>query len=59
MLARLALLFVLSIGAVAGPTAAQVVTAEAEPRGIPTIAPLIDAVDDAVVNIAVVPERPA
>jgi len=53
------LLFILSIGAVAGPTAAQVVTAEAESRGIPTIAPLIDAVDDAVFNIAVVPERPA
>lgn len=59
MLSRLAFLFVLSIGVFAGPAGAQVVTAEADARGIPTIAPLIDAVDDAVVNIAVVSERPA
>ncbi|GAB4258415.1 MAG: DegQ family serine endoprotease [Pararhodobacter sp.] len=59
MLSRLALLIVLSLGVTAGTSGAQVVTAQQDPRGIPTIAPLIDAVDDAVVNIAVVSERPA
>ncbi|MBD3801871.1 MAG: hypothetical protein IE919_01380 [Thioclava sp.] len=59
LLARLALIFIYPIGILSGPTAAQVVSAEADPRGMPTIAPLIDAVDDAVVNIAVVSERPA
>lgn len=59
MLLRAALVLFLSLGIAAGPSAAQVVTAEADARGIPTIAPLIDAVDDAVVNIAVVSERPA
>ncbi len=59
MLARLAFLFVLSIGIAAGPASAQVAAAQPDERGIPTIAPLIDAVDDAVVNIAVVSERPA
>jgi serine protease DegQ len=59
MFSRFAFLFLLSIGVASGPSAAQVVTAEADARGIPTIAPLIDAVDDAVVNIAVVSERPA
>lgn len=55
----MALAFVLSPGMAAGAAAAQVVTAQADARGIPTVAPLIDAVDDAVVNIAVVSERPA
>ena len=59
MFSRLAFLLVLSLGIATGPVAAQVVTAETDSRGIPTIAPLIDAVDDAVVNIAVVSERPA
>jgi serine protease DegQ len=59
MLSRLAFFVVLSIGVFAGPVFAQVVSAESDERGIPTIAPLIDAVDDAVVNIAVVSERPA
>ncbi|SDO93624.1 serine protease DegQ [Lutimaribacter pacificus] len=59
MLSRLAFLFVFSIGVVAGPAVAQIAAVEPDERGIPTIAPLIDAVDDAVVNIAVVSERPA
>lgn len=59
MLSRLAFLFVFSIGVVAGPAVAQLAAVEPDERGIPTIAPLIDAVDDAVVNIAVVSERPA
>ncbi|MGX0876702.1 serine protease DegQ [Roseovarius sp. MBR-154] len=59
MLSRLAFLFILSIGLVAGPAVAQIAAVEPDERGIPTIAPLIDAVDDAVVNIAVVSERPA
>ncbi|MGJ8606013.1 MAG: Do family serine endopeptidase [Marivita sp.] len=59
MLSRLAFFVVLSIGVFAGPVFAQVVSAESDERGIPTIAPLIDAVDDAVVNIAVVSDRPA
>jgi serine protease DegQ len=58
MFSRFAFLFLLCIGVSSAPSAAQVVTAEADARGIPTIAPLIDAVDDAVVNIAVVSERP-
>ena len=58
MLSRLAFLFVFSIGVVAGPAVAQIAAVEPDERGIPTIAPLIDAVDDAVVNIAVVSERP-
>lgn len=51
---------VLSIfaAALAGPAAAQIATAETDARGIPTIAPLIDEVDDAVVNISVISERP-
>ena len=59
MLSRLAFLFVLSISVAAGAASAQVEALEPDERGIPTIAPLIDAVDDAVVNIAVVSERPA
>ena len=59
MLSRLAFLFVLSISVAAGTASAQVEALEPDERGIPTIAPLIDAVDDAVVNIAVVSERPA
>ena len=59
MLSRLAILFFLSIGVLAGPAVAQIAAVEPDERGIPTIAPLIDAVDDAVVNIAVVSERPA
>jgi len=59
MFFRPVLILFLSLGIAAGPSAAQVVTAEADARGIPTIAPLIAAVDDAVVNIAVVSERPA
>lgn len=59
MLSRLAFLFVFSISLVAGPASAQVGALESDERGIPTIAPLIDAVDDAVVNIAVLSERPA
>lgn len=59
MLSRLAFLFVFSIGVVAGPAVAQIAAVEPDESGIPTIAPLIDAVDDAVVNIAVVSERPA
>ncbi|MFP4405725.1 Do family serine endopeptidase [Rhodosalinus sp.] len=59
MFRRLALLAVLSLGIAPDPSAAQVPTAGADARGIPTIAPLIEAVDDAVVNIAVVSERPA
>ena len=59
MLSRLVFLLVLSLGIATGPVAAQVLTAGTDSRGIPTIAPLIDAVDDAVVNIAVVSERPA
>ncbi|NDV50347.1 hypothetical protein [Salipiger sp. PrR003] len=39
MLARLALIFIYPIGIFSGPTAAQVLSAEAGPRGIPTIAP--------------------
>ncbi|WP_227272056.1 Do family serine endopeptidase [Roseobacter weihaiensis] len=58
MLSRLAIVFVFSIGFVAGPAVAQIAAVEPDERGIPTIAPLIDAVDDAVVNIAVVSERP-
>ena len=42
-------------GVAAAPVAAQVMNATPNDRGIPTIAPLIDAV----VNIAVVTERPA
>lgn len=41
------------------PVVAQLASVEADKRGIPTIAPVIDAVDDAVVNIAVTSERPA
>lgn len=48
----------LSLGLAAAPVAAQVVTADADARGIPTIAPLTASVDDAVVNISVVFERP-
>ncbi|MFP4451488.1 MAG: trypsin-like peptidase domain-containing protein [Rhodosalinus sp.] len=59
MFRRLALLAVLSLGIAPDPSAAQVPMAGADARGIPTIAPLIEAVDDAVVNIAVVSERPA
>jgi len=47
------------LGVIAPPVSAQIVAAEADARGIPTIAPLIAKVDDAVVNIAVVSERPA
>ncbi len=59
MLVRLAALVFLSLGLAAGPATAQIVAAETDARGIPTIAPLIAAVDDAVVNISVVSERPA
>ncbi len=59
MLYRLAIVSFLSFCVAVGPSVAQVTTAEADSRGIPTIAPLIDAVDDAVVNISVVSERPA
>lgn len=59
MLHRLLVVSFLSFCVAVGPSIAQVTTAEADSRGIPTIAPLIDAVDDAVVNISVVSERPA
>lgn len=59
MLRKWMFLFVVALGLSAGPVAAQVLPAEADHRGIPTIAPLIDAVDDAVVNISVVSERAA
>ncbi|MEO1600881.1 MAG: Do family serine endopeptidase [Pseudomonadota bacterium] len=59
MLKRLVFLFVVSLGVTANASVAQAPIAEADARGIPTIAPLIDTVDDAVVNIAVVSERPA
>lgn len=59
MLKRLVFLFVVSLGVTANASVAQVPIVEDNARGIPTIAPLIDAVDDAVVNIAVVSERPA
>lgn len=41
------------------PAVAQLASVGADARGIPTIAPVIDAVDDAVVNIAVTSERSA
>lgn len=59
MLKRLVFLFVVSLGVTANASVAQVPIVEDNARGIPTIALLIDAVDDAVVNIAVVSERPA
>ena len=59
MLSRLAFLLVLSFGVGSGPAPSQVLAADPDERGIPTIAPLIDAVDDAVVSIAVVSERHA
>ena len=59
MLNRLIFLFIMSLSIATAPSVAQISTAESDARGIPTIAPLIDAVDDAVVNIAVVSERPA
>lgn len=59
MLLRSLLILFMSLGIAVGPSVAQVTTAESDARGIPTIAPLIDAVDDAVVNIAVVSERAA
>jgi Do/DeqQ family serine protease len=40
------------------PVSGQVLSAQTDARGIPTIAPLIQAVDDAVVNISVISERP-
>jgi Do/DeqQ family serine protease len=58
MFARLFLIILFPIAVAAAPAAAQVMVAEADARGIPTIAPLIDRVDDAVVNISVVSERP-
>lgn len=51
----------LLIGALAilpSPGLAQTVTVEPDARGIPTIAPLIATVDDAVVSISVVTEQP-
>lgn len=59
MLHRLAFVSFLSFCVAVGPSVAQVTSAEADNRGIPTIAPLIDAVDDAVVNISVISERAA
>lgn len=59
MLGRLAAIVLLSLGLAAGPATAQIAAVEINERGIPTIAPLIAAVDDAVVNISVVSERPA
>lgn len=56
---RIVFFLILSLGMTTGSSVAQVVTGEADTRGIPTIAPLIASVDDAVVNIAVVSERPA
>jgi S1-C subfamily serine protease len=56
---RLVFPFVLSLGLAACPSVAQIVKAEPDARGIPTIAPPIAAVEDAVVNIAVISERPA
>lgn len=56
---RILFLCMVAIGLLVGPSTAQVVTTKSDARGIPTIAPLIDAVDDSVVNIAVVSERPA
>ena len=58
MFARLFLIVLLPMAVAVAPAAAQVMTAETDARGIPTIAPLIDRVDDAVVNISVVSERP-
>ncbi|MCA0906057.1 Do family serine endopeptidase [Ruegeria marisrubri] len=52
--------FVLVLAAgLSTPAMAQLASVAADARGIPTIAPVIDAVDDAVVNIAVTSERPA
>lgn len=52
--------FVLVLAAgLSAPAMAQLASVGADARGIPTIAPVIDAVDDAVVNIAVTSERPA
>lgn len=59
MYLRTIFLFIFSVAVAAGPSTAQVLTAEQDARGIPTMAPLIEAVDDAVVNIAVVSEQPA
>lgn len=58
MLRRLTIVFIVSLGIAAGPSMAQIVTGDMDDRGIPTIAPLIEAVDDAVVNISVVSDRP-
>lgn len=45
--------------AAALPAAAQIPLPAADSRGIPTLAPVIDRIDDAVVNISVLSERPA
>lgn len=58
MMTRIFAVMVLVLTSAFSPAAAQVVAAQTDARGIPTIAPVIDAVDDAVVNIAVVTERP-
>ncbi len=58
MLRRLTIVFIVSLGIAAGPSMAQIVAGDMDDRGIPTIAPLIEAVDDAVVNISVVSDRP-
>ena len=55
---RVAIFLLLIFGALGLPAAAQIPVLQTDERGIPTIAPLIAAVDDAVVNIAVVSERP-
>ncbi|RMF39470.1 MAG: Do family serine endopeptidase [Alphaproteobacteria bacterium] len=59
MATRFLMVIAFVLGVIAPPVSAQIVAAEADARGIPTIAPLIAKVDDAVVNIAVVSERPA
>lgn len=43
---RWTILCVAVLGLVTGPAAAQHMTADPDARGIPTIAPLIDEVDD-------------
>jgi serine protease DegQ len=57
MLRSLAPLALWILTVAAGPGLAQIATIGPDARGIPTIAPLIDRVDDAVVSISVVTEQ--
>lgn len=59
MLARLVFVLVAVYGLTISPVAAQVPMAQTDSRGIPTIAPLIDKVEESVVNISVVSKRPS